>query len=119
MISGLKAKEYEERLKELELTTLEERRHQADMAMVYKVLTGRDQVDHEEWFTRAGEAARATRAGADPMNIRIKHGRLDIRRNFFTVRVTELWNMIPSEIKNQRTIDAFKSAYAQHRAQQE
>ena len=119
MISGLKAKEYEERLKKLELTTLEERRHQADMAMVYKVLTGRDQVDHEEWFTRAGEAARATRAGADPMNIRIKHGRLDIRRNFFTVRVTELWNMIPSEIKNQRTVDAFKSAYAQHRAQQE
>ena len=69
MISGLKAKEYEERLKELELTTLEERRHQADMAMVYKVLTGRDQVDHEEWFTRVGEAARAARAGADLMNI--------------------------------------------------
>ena len=90
--------------------------HQADMAIVYKVLTGKDRVDHEEWFTRAGEAARATWATADPMNIRIKHGRLDIRRHFFTVRVTELWNMVLSEIKNQRTVDAFKSAYSLHRA---
>ena len=32
MISGLKAKEYEQKLKELEMTTLEERHHQADMA---------------------------------------------------------------------------------------
>ena len=48
MISGLRASEYEDRLKELGLTTLEERRHQADMAMVYKVLTGKDQVDPTE-----------------------------------------------------------------------
>ena len=34
MISGLKAKEYADRLKELEMTSLEERRHQADMAVV-------------------------------------------------------------------------------------
>ena len=32
MISGLKAKEYEQKLKELEMTTLEEGHHQADMA---------------------------------------------------------------------------------------
>ena len=66
MISGLKAREYEDRLKELGLTTLEERRHQADMAMVYKVLTGKEQVDPADWFNTAGEAARATRATAEP-----------------------------------------------------
>ena len=92
MISGLKAKEYADRLKELEMTSLEERRHQADMAMVYKVLTGKDQVDPAEWFTMAGEAARATRATADPLNIKVKHGRLEVRQNFFTIRVTEQWN---------------------------
>ena len=92
MISRLWASEYEDKLKELGLTTLEERRHQADMAMVYKVLTGKDQVDPTEWFDMAGEAARATRATADPLNVRAKHGRLEVRRNFFTVRVTEQWN---------------------------
>ena len=71
MISGLRASEYEDRLKELGLTTLEERRHQADMAMVYKVLTGTEQVDPTEWFNMAGEAARATQATADPLNIRV------------------------------------------------
>ena len=110
LISGLRAREYEDRLKELGLTTLEERRHQADMAMV--------QVDPAEWFSMAGEAARAMRATADPLNIHVKHGRLEVRKNFFTVRVTEQWNQVPTHIKNKRTVDAFKNAYAHHRAKQ-
>jgi ribonuclease P/MRP protein subunit RPP40 len=40
MVSGLKSHTYEDRLKELGLTTLEERRHQADMAQTYKVVKG-------------------------------------------------------------------------------
>jgi hypothetical protein len=40
MVSGLKGRTYEEKLEELGLTTLEERRHQADMAQVYKIVTG-------------------------------------------------------------------------------
>ena len=47
------------------MTTLKEMRHQADVAMVYKVLTAKDQVDPAEGFTMAGEAARAIRAIAD------------------------------------------------------
>ncbi len=39
MVSGLKSDEYSERLAELEMPTLEERRHQADMAMVHKLTT--------------------------------------------------------------------------------
>ena len=73
-------------------------------------------MDPAEWFSMAGEAAWATRATANPLNIRFKHGRLEVRRNFFTVRVTELWNRVPTDIKNKRTIDAFKNAYAHHRA---
>ena len=34
MVSGLKSAEYKERLKELDITTLEEKRHQADMLYV-------------------------------------------------------------------------------------
>ena len=53
MVSGLKSADYEGRLKELGITTLEERRHQADMLYVYKVLTGREDVDKCQWFTMA------------------------------------------------------------------
>jgi hypothetical protein len=44
MVSGLKGTEYEERLKELGLTTLEERRHQADMLQTFKIVRGIDKV---------------------------------------------------------------------------
>jgi len=32
--------------------------------------------------------------------LRVKHGRLDPRRNFFSIRVTEDWNNIPAEEKS-------------------
>jgi hypothetical protein len=44
--SGLSGKSYEEKLVELGLDTLEERRHQADMVMVHKILNGKGQLDH-------------------------------------------------------------------------
>ena len=95
MVSGLKSASYEERLQELNMTTLEERRHQADMQYVYKVLTGREDVDKDQWFIMASEAARTTRVTAHKLNVRVRHGRLDVRRNFFSVRVAGLWNSIP------------------------
>ena len=97
------------------MTTLEERRHQADMTMVFKVLNGMEDVDKADWFTMASEAQRLTRTAADPKNVRVKHGRLEIRKNFFTVRVTNEWNKVPGQIKGLRSVDAFKAAYAKHR----
>jgi hypothetical protein len=42
MVSGLKSDNYSERLAELGLPTLEERRHQADMAMIHKIMKGKE-----------------------------------------------------------------------------
>jgi hypothetical protein len=46
MVSGLNSNIYEERLRELNLPTLLERRHQVDMAMVHKILHGKGGIDH-------------------------------------------------------------------------
>ena len=56
MISGLKARTYAEKLRELELTTLEERRHQTDMGQVYKIIIGKDMVKSEVWFQKVDGA---------------------------------------------------------------
>ncbi len=40
-VSGLNFATYEDRLQELELLTLEEQRHQADMCMVHKIMQER------------------------------------------------------------------------------
>ena len=115
MVSGLTAKNYEDRLKELGITTLEERRHQIDMVQTYRILHGKDRVEPKTWFTMASEGERVTRLSADPLNIRHQNPRLDIRRHFYSQRVIDDWNSVPIDIKNSVSVNAFKNAYRRHR----
>jgi hypothetical protein len=73
---------YEERLRELNLQTLSERRQQVDMAIVHEILHGRGGLDYSTWFKRAVNGTRATRSTADPYNLKVRHGRLDQSRTF-------------------------------------
>ncbi len=50
--------------------------------------------------------------------IRVKHGRLDMRRNFFSLRVIDSWNQIPNEIKRIEKCENFREAYKTLRAAQ-
>ena len=56
-----------------------------------------------------------TRNATRPLNVRANHGRLDLRSNFFLVRVTEDWNEKPDKIKNLRTVGGFKEPYKNYR----
>jgi hypothetical protein len=49
------SQQYEEKLRELGLCTLEERRHQLDMTQTFKILKGVDKVNKSTWFTPASE----------------------------------------------------------------
>ena len=60
MLSNVKGKNYEERLKETGLTTLRERRLRGDMIETFKTLKGFNKVEKERWFTQIGEEARVT-----------------------------------------------------------
>jgi hypothetical protein len=116
MISGLKGRTYEERLKELGITTLEERRHQSDMVQTFKILHGYDKVNSESLFVRADQANIPTRSATGPLNLRHQAARLEVRRNFFSLRVVEEWNRIPSTIKMASSVNSFKNKYKKHRA---
>ena len=52
---GVKGKTYEEKLKELGLTTLEERRVRGDMIEVFKIMHGFNDVSRDTWFTLAAD----------------------------------------------------------------
>jgi hypothetical protein len=119
MISGLEGQTYEERLKEVGLLTLEERRHQADMVQAYKIVTGKDMVKSETWFQSVTVTGRATRSADDPLNLRPQASRLETRRHFFSQRVVESWNSIPSSLKQAETVRAFKNGYRDYRAMAE
>jgi hypothetical protein len=113
MVSGLGDMSYEDRLKELKLTTLEARRAEMDLVETYKILSGNSDVDPEIWFKLASTAAAAgpvTIQAANPLNIKQQPARLELRRNFFSVRVCEAWNKLPSEVKRSKNVGQFKSA---------
>jgi hypothetical protein len=99
MVSGLRSPEYEERLKELEMMTLEERRHQSDMLQVFKILQGHDNVRANQWFKMAADGSSRTRMATGLLNLTKPLAKLEVRANFFSVRVVDTWNAIPDKIK--------------------
>ena len=74
------------------LRTLEERRHQADMHLVDRILTGTGQL--------SPGGPRETQNATKPLNVMARHGRLEQRSNFFSVRVTESWNRKDKKYEN-------------------
>jgi ribonucleases P/MRP protein subunit RPP40 len=82
VISGMQGTTYEEKLKELGVTTLEERRHKADMVQSFKILQGCDNVNSETWLQKVETSVRMTRSAADPLNLKPQAPRLKIRRTF-------------------------------------
>jgi len=112
MVGGLKGTTYQERLVELGLQSLEARRAEADMLMVYKVLTGKVRIDSNNWFQLAANqiAQQCTRAATDPLRLRKPRARLDIREQFFTVRVVDRWNELPLCVREAPTVQRFRTA---------
>ena len=91
LIAGLSGT-YEDKLQLLALQTLEERRKRSDMVATFKIMKGVDHVDCNTWSSTYGNNT-------------------DIRRHFFTNRVVSLWNSLPTELKECRTIYCFKRGY--------
>ena len=89
MVSGLGNKTYEERLQELGLTTLEARRDEICLSEMFKIMRGISNVNYNTWFDTVAATAggRQTRLAADPLNVKLPPARLEIRRNFFSVKI--------------------------------
>ena len=51
MVSGLRGTNYEERLAELNLQSLEARRKMLDMVETYKITNGHTKLDRHNWFS--------------------------------------------------------------------
>ena len=93
------------------MTTLEARRKRGDLIQAYKVLSGKDDVNAGTWFsTPPNTLGPTTRASSGHLNVQRNEGRLDIRRNFWSVRVCDSWNQLPDEVKSQGTTNGFKNA---------
>jgi Reverse transcriptase (RNA-dependent DNA polymerase)/Endonuclease-reverse transcriptase len=115
MISGLKSDSYEAKLKELGMQSLQARRVESDLVLMYKVIHGTCNVGSETWPKLLNERGRTiphmTRAANDALRLRQPMARNDRRKNFFSIRVCEEWNKIPQDIRRAKTVGQFKKLY--------
>ena len=109
-ISNIKGT-YPERLQQLGLTTLEERRKRGDAIEVFNHLRGYLDVDKESLFTTNSSSCPKTRHQKSFMPLTIPRARLDIRKNFFSVRGAKLWNSLPSSVRESNSVNRFKNTY--------
>ena len=111
MVSGLRGQNYEERLRELDMDSLEVGRERLDLTQVFKIMHGIDKVEARRMFKQVEQRGNVqTRGTADALNLERSRCRLDVRLNSFCVRVTDSWNGLSHETKRLATVKGFKNA---------
>jgi hypothetical protein len=103
MVAGLKGSNYLEKCAELGLETLEKRRADQDMALVYRFLT---KGEGQKLFNQQSEAR--TRQAAGGHGLTVQYARTDPRKYSFAVRTVESWNRLPDSVKSAETSESFK-----------
>ncbi len=105
--------EYEERLKELGLTSLEVRRKRGDLMEIYKNTKDFEEVELE--LRNTGGTVGANRTHNSQI-ITEKFVNAPMRDNFLLNRNATTLNMLPSEIAEADTVKQFKARIDRHMA---
>ena len=106
LVLTLRNKPYEARLKELRLTTLEERRQRGDLIETYKMLHDYYSVPNlENMYTM--NTNKQLRGHSLKLNKAIAAS--NPRKHFLTNRVVDAWNALPEEVISASSVNSFKN----------
>jgi len=106
MIKEVHGKDYLDRLKELNLWTLEERRNRADLVEFFKMYKGFTAIHFESLFTLDCNNKGTRGHLAKLSKLRCQK---DVRKYFFSHRVIDRWNALDGEAVSSSSINAFKN----------
>jgi len=105
MMRGLEHLSYAERLRELGLFSLKKRRLREDLINAYKYLKDECQENRLRFFSVV--PSDRTRCNRHKQKHRKYH--LNMRNNFFPLRVVEPWNRLPREVVDCLSLEIFKA----------
>jgi len=105
MVPGLAKMEYQDRLRVLNIWSLEERRNRADLLETFKVLKGLSAIPANSFF----EISIDKRTRGHDLKLVKHHCRTDVRKFFFSERVVNRWNQLDQRSIEVNTLIAFKS----------
>ena len=96
---------YESRLLQFGLTTLETRRLRGDQIEVFKIVNGYEDIDRNMFFKlKEGSRTRGHKAALVK-----EQCRLDMRKYSFSQRVINEWNKLPNDCVNASSVNLFKN----------
>ena len=97
--------DYSNRLRVLNITTLEIRRVRADLLEVFKIFNGLESILPTDCFD-TDKTRYATRG--HPFKIMKMHSKLDVRKHSFTQRIVNGWNQLPEAAVMSKDVNTFK-----------
>ena len=105
LVPELHGMSYRERLIELNLSTLDYRRKRYDIIQVFKIVHNIDDIDMNRFFTFTENNQLRGH------NLKLNKPRVNksIRLNSFAMRNIPVWNNLPSEAVNSKTVLEFKT----------
>lgn len=109
IVPALRNLPYEERLRRLNLTTLEEERVRGDMIETFKLFTGKEDINPEKFFTKA--RVRGDQDLVHNMKLFKPRTNKEGRRNFITQRVIKGWNLLDKDVVEVEKSSTFKRKY--------
>ncbi len=103
LVSGLRHVQYEERLRQLNLFSLERRRLRDDLILAFKIFKGEVDPNPSEFFPCPPRAGLLQ----GPSRLRRRSGA-------FSVRIVKFWNRLPAHLVLSPSISIFKKQLDRH-----
>ena len=108
MVYGLKDTAYEDRLKILGLPSLENRRLRGDLIEVFKILTDRENVNKEQFFS----LSEFSHLRGHTLKLSKQRSSRQVHQHFFSQRIINSWNKLPSDVVLSTSVNMFKNRQA-------